>query len=385
MSVEQLTCDKEFESKLSREVEKKFLPIFPERLDVFRTDSYPIEQFYLSHPAEPFSLRLRESFVDGKLNYEVTLKDSGVLTEAGVDRMEVTATISSELYAYYRSAELPIIRKLRTEPRPGVIIDFYEDGAVQVESENEPEWRLFAAEHNDAFVEITGDRSSTNEWQAHLGFRRANEGHEALTPQADLDPTTIVRDIEYALTTQMPTVVHIGGRSGSGKSTIVRKIRELLEQRGISSNTMSTDDYHRGTRWLTEYNGGEVWTHWDDAIVYDTKAMAIDLANLQSGQSIYKREIDWTIAEPHLTGVISPAQVIIIEGIYARSPDISTPNDLLYEMPTPLATCVGRRLLRDLRERPQFADPAQSLAYMLSEAEPAYRTQISALLAQTAS
>lgn len=38
----------------------------------------------------------------------------------------------------------------------------------------------------------------------------------------------------------------------------------------------------------------------------------------------------------------------------------------------------GGRLLRDLRERPQFADPAASLGYMLSEAEPAYRDQTSA-------
>jgi hypothetical protein len=44
-------------------------------------------------------------------------------------------------------------------------------------------------------------------------------------------------------------------------------------------------------------------------------------------------------------------------------------------MATGLATCIGRRLLRDLRERPEFADPEISLRYMLSEAEPAYRAQ----------
>ena len=52
-------------------------------------------------------------------------------------------------------------------------------------------------------------------------------------------------------------------------------------------------------------------------------------------------------------------------------------------MTTPLATCIGRRLLRDIAERPEFADPATSLGYMLSEAEPAYRAQVTARRGQS--
>ncbi len=377
MSVEQLIHTKEFESIIPYEVEHKFLPIFPETLEQYRPDSRPIEQFYLSHPSEPFSLRFREQLIDGELTYEATLKDTGKASERGLERMEVTTPITNQQYAYYRNAEIPIIRKLRAEPRPGVILDFYEDGSIQIESENELEWRIFAAEHGHLFAETTGDRASNNEWKAHLSFRRANEGREALVPLPDLNPNDIVCDIRANLQPGRPITIHIGGRSGSGKSTIVREVRTRLDTLGISSCVLSTDDYHRGTTWLSNYNGGEPWIHWDEPVVYDTKAMAADLTNLQAGNSIYAREIDWTIVEPHFPGVITPTDVIIIEGIYARSPDITSPDDLSYEMTTPLATCIGRRLLRDLSERPQFANPAESLSYMLREAEPAYRTQSS--------
>lgn len=57
------------------------------------------------------------------------------------------------------------------------------------------------------------------------------------------------------------------------------------------------------------------------------------------------------------------------------APEITKVDDLLFEVDTPLATCIGRRLLRDMRERPQFADPVASLQYMHEEAEPAYRAQ----------
>ena len=79
--------------------------------------------------------------------------------------------------------------------------------------------------------------------------------------------------------------------------------------------------------------------------------------------------------EPVYEGIIAPSNVVIIEGIYALSPDITKQDELRYEMTTPLATCIGRRLLRDMRERPEFADPVKSLGYMLREAEPAYRRQ----------
>ena len=125
MTVERLKILNEFEQNTSTETERKFIPVFPESLESFRAESRPIEQFYLSHSSEPFSLRLRETFdQNGTLNYEATLKDDGVIGPGGITRLEVTAPISEQLYHYYLSKDSPLIRKLRAEPRPGIIIDF---------------------------------------------------------------------------------------------------------------------------------------------------------------------------------------------------------------------------------------------------------------------
>lgn len=377
MTVEKIMLTPEFDSIIPHEVERKFLPLFPELMEKYRAESAPIEQFYLSHPSEAFNLRFREYLKDGELTYDATLKDTGVITADGLDRMEIpTVQIDAATYSQYRDeATTPLLRKLRAEPVEGVVVDFFEDGHIQVESEDDAAWSEFVVEYGNSFVETTGDRTSDNEWLAHLAFRRANAGDEALLPAPELSTSAITAAIIDTLPHKKPVVVHIGGRSGSGKSTIVRELRAQLEAAGCSSAVLSTDDYHRGTTWLTNYNGGEQWTHWDEPIVYDTTAMAEDLESLKAGCTVYSREIDWTTVEPCFPGVIEPCDVIIIEGIYARAPEITSNGDLVYEMTTPLATCIGRRLLRDLRERPQFADPAESLHYMLTEAEPAYRAQ----------
>lgn len=376
MSVEQILVKQEFEQIVPREVERKFIPLFPNQLDVYRAEGTPIEQYYLSHPSELFSLRFRESLWDGELTCEATLKDVGVVSADGIDRIEVSAPVSTDLYNFYKTADTPVIHKLRAEPYPGVTIDFYEDGGIQLESENAESWQLFVKELGDNFVEITGDRASSNEWRAHINYRRSHEGVEALKPAADLDPNDIARDILTYRQPNSPLVVHVGGRSGSGKSTIVQQVQQQLESLGLSTHALSTDDYHRGNTWLVQYNNGKPWEHWDDPIVYDTTTMSRDLAVLQSGKPIRNRQINWTDVEPHCPGTIEPADVILIEGIYALSRDITNINDLSYEVTTPLATCVGRRLLRDMKERPEFADPVKSLQYMLREAEPTYREQL---------
>lgn len=375
MTTEKLRTGVEFEQNVLHEVERKFMPIFPEQLAEYRTAAWPVEQYYLSHPSEPFSLRLREELRDGELRYTATLKDTGVITEAGIDRMEVNVPVSAELYQFYHSADAPIIRKLRAEPLPGITLDFYEDGSVQVESESPANWQEFAAKHGNLFAEITGDRASNNEWRAHLSFRRTHDGAEALSPSADLNPDDIVSDILASRRPGAPTIAHVAGRSGSGKSTIVGHVRAKLTELGVPVQVLSTDDYHRGNTWLVAHNNGEPWTKWDDAIVYDTATMARDLAELKAGRPIWRRWIDFSDCEPKYGEILQPTPVILVEGIYAASADITNPGEPLYEMTTPLATCIGRRLLRDLRERPEFADPKKSLDYMLSEAEPAYRKQ----------
>lgn len=379
MTIDKIINRKEFERNLPYEIERKFVPVFPQELEQFRAEARPVEQFYLSHPDEPFSLRLREMLnAEGELAYIATLKDNGTITADGMQRIEVETPVPAALYRHYRDSQgrPPIVRKLRAEPLPGIMIDFYENGQVFIESENLANWEEFDRLYSIACMEVTGDRSASNEWVAHLSFRREHSGNEAFSLSPELVAADIVNDLLADAASGEVVSAHIAGRSGSGKSTLVAEVRTQLERHGVPCLVISTDDYHRGATWLTAYNQGQPWEKWDDPIVYDTKAMAADLAELRAGRPVWSRHIDFTNCEPTYDGVLQPAPVILIEGIYAFSPDIYHPSARRYEMTTPLATCVGRRLLRDMRERPEFADPIKSLHYMLTEAEPAYREQL---------
>ena len=374
---ETIDARNKFDYVLPIETERKFSPVFPERLSFLKNHdtATAIEQAYLSSPDEPFSLRLREyTDKEGLLAYEATLKDRGDLSDEGLRRLEVTTPISPGLYEYYTSAEVPKLKKIRSEPFPGVTVDFYEDGTVQVESEDHDQWQNYKEQFGSDFIDVTGLQQADNEHKAHVLHGGRNE--EGFSLPRELAATSIVEDIlADRKPGALPKIVHIGGRSGSGKSTIVREVLSELRSVGVSSALLSTDDYHRGTKWLTRYNNGEPWTHWDERIVYDLENLQFDLQKLLTGSPIKKRVIDWSTVEPCVESMQSPAEAIIIEGIYATDPSITNEDDLTYILPTPLATCVGRRLLRDIRERPQFSDPALSLLYMLEEAEPAYRRQ----------
>lgn len=370
--IETLTAHNEFEQNSGREIEKKYLPLFPERLGHLRPESAAIEQLYLSHPSEPFSLRLREISKEGTVVYSAALKDRGHLTDNGLDRLEVETEISAEIYDYYKNREHVILRKLRTEAIKNIAVDWFEDGHVHIESEHPAAWSAFLEQNsNMAFADITGDHLTDNEWRAHLDYRRAHNGSEILTPEAELDPELLARTIAEHHLHHNHTIVTIAGRSGSGKSTIIDRIQNQLSSNNIASILLSTDDYHRGKVWLENYKGS-TWTEWDAPIVYDIHALQADIKQLQNGQSITSRRFDFATEEPAYGEAIEPAPVILVEGIYAGEGSFNGLVDFRYELPTPFATCVGRRLLRDLQTRPQFAEPEKSLRYILEQAEPAY-------------
>lgn len=375
--VETNVSSAEFERKIPREVERTYLPLFPEEMERFRMDAEPIEQFYLSHPDEPFGLRMREHVRNGHTEYTATIKDRGATTDGGLDRLEIETVIDADTYNYYKSSETPIVRKLRASPFNNVIVDFFEDGRVHAEAENPLSWLAFCDRFSlhDRFVDVTGDKTADSEWRSHLRYRRDHSGIEALKPSEPLDVQEIANNIMHCYRWQPHTIVQISGRSGSGKSTIVQELQSELLSRNIASDAISTDDYHRGATWLRDHNGGADWTEWDDPIVYDTTAMRKDIEILISGTAVPKRGIDFTTAEPVYDGNRAPTPVLIAEGIYTRSADLAGLYDLDYAVPTPMATCIGRRLLRDLKERPQFADPEASLHYMITQAEPTWRAQ----------
>ncbi len=369
------TCQSTFEQNKYQEIEQRYIPLVPEQLAQFREQAYPIEQLYLSQPTEPFSLRLRESCRNGEPAYTAALKDRGTITDQGLDRLEIETSISEATYNYYKQFNPPLLRKLRAEPLEAIVVDFFEDGSSHIESEAPAAWMAFSGRHPELQCAIDTAASSqhSNEQRAYAS---ADSPELSFTP-AELEPQTVVQDILRHLNNHKVAIVQIGGRSGSGKSTLTRQITELLTMHDTSCITLSTDDYHRGKTWLDRHKGGP-WTDWDAPIVYHTEELARDLQRLQHGESIQRRYFNFASQEPEQREAIQPAPIVLIEGIYAHSPDLTSHAHLSYEVPTPLATCIGRRLLRDFstnRANSSLSRPEDTLRYLLENAEPAYRAQ----------
>jgi uridine kinase len=364
-----------------REIEKKFDVVVPNEFEHFKNspEVIAIEQLYLNHPDEPYSLRLREMTTRHGTTFSAALKDRGTFTPNGLDRLEIETEITATTYQYYKKDNFPTIHKLRCMIDKDISIDWIEGRKlprIEIENPNSSTARRFYSECSDLLIEKTGESNSSSEavaWAFHL------ESPDPL--QQELSPEAIGQQI-IALRTQLqrPIIVTIHGRSGSGKSTVTSQVQTFLKD-SYSSLRLSTDDYHRGKAWLeTTYSAP--WTNWDAPEVYDTKAMNQDLMQLQSGQPIINRYFNFASQEPIHDGVTYPADIIIVEGIYAGSKDLSTQSDLHITVPTPLTTSIGRRLARDQREgriNTSLAKPEAILRYQLEMAEPMYQQQFTAL------
>ena len=148
----------------------------------------------------------------------------------------------------------------------------------------------------------------------------------------------------------MPSlIVGVAGGSGSGKSTVARKVAELLKD--ISVASVSMDAYYRNMSHLTFEERKQL--NWDHPDVVDMELFGDQLEALASGATIDKPVYDFTT---HLrssrTERVSCADVVIVDGI------------LLYWDPRARALCdirifvdveadirLIRRIRRDMRVR----------------------------------
>jgi uridine kinase len=364
--------------------EQKFLPRTAEfreaLIDKFRSHAVEkIRQLYLSHPSDEYILWISEQTHPEESR--VALKDRGTWTADGLRRNEFRGVLHEGLFDYYDN-DVPSVNKLRARPREGVIIDFFDDGHVHAESVDPSAWRQFIFEQDcyDQFVEVTNverNRAADNEWRAHRNYRLEHGGREAFAPLPPLDVNKVMVDIASVRNGE-PIIVQIGGRSGSGKSTFIRNLQMELQGHNISSLFVSTDDYNYGRTYLyglANKRGEDKWVDYDSDEVYDLSLFKTHLEKLKQGEAIPKFYFDHQPEERLQQGEFGPAEVVIFEGIKANHPNLRDLAHLSYEIPTSLATALGRRCMRDLRERPRFAKPRHNLEYYLKYAEPAYRAQ----------
>jgi uridine kinase len=178
-------------------------------------------------------------------------------------------------------------------------------------------------------------------------------------------------------------VCTITGRSGSGKSWLAQKVAKTLQARGVSVATLSSDDYNIGVRRIYELTGQPVGSriNWDKPYVYDTSLLADHLAELKNGRAIPRHVYDFGTGEPYIEPEpLKPAQVVIVEGLMTNASEIREIADASHVMETPLATCIGRRILRDFTSGRNVSignSYGALLGYMLRVTEPEYMARLS--------
>lgn len=366
-----------------RERESKLVGMSPDVFDRYKHLGVPIEQTYISSPAEEFSLRVRCQYTPEGNIYTATLKDMGEVKNGARERLEIDTPISPEAYSFYAQNEnYPTLKKLRTTLAEGVTIDYvegYDLPIIEIET-NDPVLRagamvLFGANEVE---DRTGDTSLDSESLAH-----ALAGDTLANNPESLDnfSSRVAKEMvaQYVMGRKQ-VVVGLMGMSGSGKTTVTNAIKESITQNfgdEFAPIVVSTDDYHRGKNWL-EATYGAPWTEWDDPRVYDTEALALDIAALESDLPIRKRHFDFETEEAVFDEALQPSPFVIVEGLYAGSADLKRVRHLHFALPTGIATSIGRdvrRLVIDNRANRAFPTPESRLRYQMESALPQFLKQ----------
>lgn len=382
-----------------REEESKFVitgelaPSLSSTLAALVETGTHIQQVYLSNPEDEFNLRVRRSkTADGEVSYVATLKDEGEVKQGARSRLEINTPITESAFRFF--AEQPdavMLEKRRIALSDAVTIDFingYEFPLVEIEhadplvrAELEADLRKQLGE--SSLTKVTGDKQFDNEYLAHeLSGKNTPSPERKASPESlDTFVTRVRNDmVAHYVSGRNQVVIGLTGMSGSGKSTVTRRLQEEITELFGAEYTpivLSTDDYHFGKKALEETYGAP-YSDWDAAKTYNTEALAADISLLAEQQVVAKRHFDFATEEPAFTGEVAPSPFVIIEGLYAGSSDLADVRTAHYELPTSIATSVGRdvrRLVIENRANRVFPTPESRLRYQIESALPLYIEQ----------
>ncbi|MDQ6828202.1 MAG: uridine kinase [Gemmatimonadota bacterium] len=146
-----------------------------------------------------------------------------------------------------------------------------------------------------------------------------------------------------------PLIIGIAGGSGSGKSTVARRVAEAL--RGASVAFIDMDAYYRNLTHLPFEERRRV--NWDHPDAFDTELLVSQLEQLAAGKGIDKPVYDFvTHARRGEPVRVEPADVIVIDGILLFvDPRVRALCEVKVFVDADADVRLLRRIRRDLRIR----------------------------------
>ncbi len=147
-------------------------------------------------------------------------------------------------------------------------------------------------------------------------------------------------------------IIGICGGSGSGKTTIVRKISELVSDFVF----IPQDNYYKSAEFIS--NANITAFNFDHPDAFDNPLIIEQLGALKRGESIEMPTYDFVHhRRTEETIRVSPKKVVIFEGIMVfTNKDVRDLIDLKIFVDTPDDIRFIRRLIRDIKERGRTVD-----------------------------
>jgi uridine kinase len=148
-------------------------------------------------------------------------------------------------------------------------------------------------------------------------------------------------------------VIGIAGGTGSGKTTITRR---LASEFGEKVTVIYHDNYYKEHHNMPFEERTKL--NYDHPDSFDTDLMVRDLKKLKAGQTIECPVYDYTIHDrSDETITIEPSPVIIVEGIMIfASAELRDLIDIKIFVDTDADVRILRRILRDVKERGRSLD-----------------------------
>ena len=148
-------------------------------------------------------------------------------------------------------------------------------------------------------------------------------------------------------------IIGIAGGTGSGKTTITRKIRQHF---GDDVSVIYHDNYYKAHDELTYEQRTKL--NYDHPDAFETDLLIEHLKRLRRGESIQCPVYDYTVHNrTQETVTVYPSRVIVVEGILIfQSRELCREMDIKIFVDTDADVRILRRIVRDVRDRGRSID-----------------------------
>ncbi len=152
-------------------------------------------------------------------------------------------------------------------------------------------------------------------------------------------------------------VIGIAGGTGSGKTTITKR---LMERFGGDVSVIYHDNYYKAHHNMPYEERAKL--NYDHPDAFDTDLLIQAVRELKAGRAVTCPVYDYTIHDrSDQVTVIQPARVIIVEGILIfQSRELCREMDIKIYVDTDADVRILRRIMRDVRDRGRSLDSVVS-------------------------